>query len=511
MKTLEKFMLLSVLLGAVLVVGVACVLGASSETQETLSNEQGTTESSDPAETRREGQNPALEALETPGDERGATATSDPADTHQQLQNPPPRELTPPEHNTIQGRADPPIPPDTSQLPVPAPAHNAPIAPVGPNSGDSTGPGKPDPSQAQTGIWISQSEIDLLPTTGPAWTRLKISADREAGTPDLSDQNQHNNVWVLAKALVFARTGQESYRSEIRSQLAQAIDTELGGRTLALGRELGAYVIAADLIDLPSLDPAFDQDHFRPWLRRTLTENLSGKTLQSTHEDRPNNWGTLAGGSRVAVAVYLGDDVELARAARVFKGWLGDNETYGGVPYTDGRTPPEGQWPHSGFRYGCCPPGVSLEWQCDKQRLTGINPKGCTRNGHSIDGVLPDDQHRATVEFVWPPPKESYVWEGLQGALMQAEILYRAGYTRVYDWEDQALLRAVQWLHDQANYPARGDDPYTWEVHLYNYRYNKHFPTQTPKKWGRNMDFTDWTHGPGRVDLPASSGNFPSP
>jgi hypothetical protein len=92
------------------------------------------------------------------------------------------------------------------------------------------------------GIWLSPEEIMELPMEGAAWEQLKEQADADAGMPDLSDQDQMNNVHVLAKALVFARTGTESYRTEVRSQLEDAIDTELGGRTLALGRELAAYV-----------------------------------------------------------------------------------------------------------------------------------------------------------------------------------------------------------------------------------------------------------------------------
>jgi len=83
------------------------------------------------------------------------------------------------------------------------------------------------------------------------------------------------------------RTGTASYRDQVVADCMAAIDTELGGRTLALGRELGAYVIAADLV---GLDPA-DDERFRAWLRRTLTEDLSGRTLQSTHEDRPKQLG----------------------------------------------------------------------------------------------------------------------------------------------------------------------------------------------------------------------------
>ena len=76
------------------------------------------------------------------------------------------------------------------------------------------------------------------------------------------------------------------------------------------------------------------------------------------------------------------------------------------------------------------------------------------------DGVLPDDQRRSGV-FRWPPSHENYVYEALQGALVQAVILQRAGYD-AFNWQDKALLRAFRWLRDVTEYPATGDD--TWAL-----------------------------------------------
>ena len=236
-----------------------------------------------------------------------------------------------------------------------------------------------------------------------------------------------------------------------------AIGTEVGGDTLALGRNLVGYVLAADLVKLPKPENKL----FEAWLQTCLTENLQGRTLQSTHEDRPNNWGTHAGASRAAVALYLRDAAEMKRCAQVFKGWLGDRSSY------------------AGFNYG------DLDWQADPQKPVGINPKGATKNGYSIDGVLPDDQRRAGP-FTWPPPKENYVWEALQGALVQAVILNRAGYD-TWAWEDQALQRAVKWLHKECNYPAAGDD--TWQPHVVNHFYGTKLRRADPRRrpartWG---------------------------
>jgi hypothetical protein len=333
--------------------------------------------------------------------------------------------------------------------------------------------------QSPAGIWISAAEIAALPVSGPAWDRLQAEADRPAGKPQLSNQDDEVNVQIMAKALVFARTRNERYRTEVIDACMAAIGTEKGGRTLALGRELVAYIIAADLVGLPS-----DADQrFRAWLRTLPAMRLDGKTLRSTHEERPNNWGTHAGASRVAIAAYLGDQTEIARCAQVFKGWLGDRASY------------------AEFQFG------DLFWQADPNKPVGINPKGASKVGCSIDGVLPDDQRRAG-KFKWPPPKENYVYEALQGALVQAVILHRRGYD-VWNWQDKALLRAFEWLHNQANFPASGDD--SWQPHIINYYYRTKFPAPVPSLPGKNIGWTDWTHGSGkqgRTDVEAAESNF---
>jgi hypothetical protein len=312
------------------------------------------------------------------------------------------------------------------------------------------------------GIWITPEELAALPVTGEAWNRLKAKADEAPASPNLSDQEDPENVKVLARALVYARTGIAGYRTKVVSSCMAAIGTEQGGRPLALGRELVAYVIAADLVGLPQAE---DQS-FRSWLVRARTETLENLTLISTHEKRPNNWGTHAGASRTAVAVYLGDTVDLDRSAQVFRGWLGDRASY------------------SGFSYG------DLSWQSDPAHPVGINPPGAQISGHLVDGVLPDDQRRCG-SFTWPPPQENYVYEALQGSIVQAVILHRAGYP-VWDWQTKALLRAYTWLQTQGDFPAEGDD--TWQPFLVNYYYGSSFPAPVPSTPGKNVGWTDWTH-----------------
>jgi alginate lyase len=348
--------------------------------------------------------------------------------------------------------SQPPASPTPAESPTPVPSPTRSIPPL--------------PSFDGPHLIATSAELRARPASGAAWRALKDWAGRSP-RPDISDQADDADLVVLAKALVYGRGQSPSMRKEAMELIRAAVGTERGGRALALARNLAGYVIAADVIDLAHYDPAFDRDVFRPWLENLLREELDGRTLRSAQEDRPNNWGTHAGAARAAVAFYLGDAVEVDRTATVFRGWLGDRTAYAEFSWGNG------------------------SWQCDQAAPVGINPVGCQRAGHSIDGVLPDDLRRAGG-FRWPPPKENYVWEALQGATLQAELLTRAGYP-AWEWSDKALLRAVTWLYRVDHYPAQGDD--SWLPWLVDHRYGTHFRGSAPSTPGKNFGFTDWLYG----------------
>jgi hypothetical protein len=246
---------------------------------------------------------------------------------------------------------------------------------------------------------------------------------------------------------------------------------------------LGGYAIAADLIKLGTFDPVFDTTVFRPWLMAARTaEAQSGGpsgSVVSGQEKRPNNFGTHGSASRIAADLYLNDEEDLQRAIEVYKGWLGDRSSY------------------AGFTYG------ELCYQSTPNTPVGINPKGAILviDGvqRNADGILPDDLRRSGCPAEYPWPKENYVWGALQGAVVAAELLQNAGYP-AFEWEDQALLRALTWLHEEADYPAEGDD--RWIPWIINYRYNSTFESSVPStpsaasnvSVGKNMGFADWTH-----------------
>ena len=232
--------------------------------------------------------------------------------------------------------------------------------------------------------------------------------------------------------------------------------------------------IRDSLINLAQYDAQLDAE-FRTWIERLVRVEWADGSVIAEDERRANNHGRMAGASRVAVAVYLGDEEEITAAAQVFRGLLGDREAYDGFKFNRG-----------------------LSWQADPTQPVGINPMGASKQGLVIDGALTEEMRRG-CDFHIPPCHTGYPWEALQGIVVEANILYRQGYD-VWNWEDQAILRAVQFLDRlQQLYPhqtwwAERDD--NWVPWLINAVYGTHFPTAEPRNMGKNMGWTDWTHGP---------------
>jgi hypothetical protein len=310
------------------------------------------------------------------------------------------------------------------------------------------------------------------PVTGPAWDAMKAVADGDLGTPDLADQDNDHGVRVLAVALVYARTNDAAYRARAATGILAAIGTERPGAdnsVLALARQLGAYVLAADLIDLDGSDDS----RFRSWLTSIRTRDLGGHgrwtQLAATHADSANNWGAFAGASRMAADLYLGDTADLEQAARVMQGFLGDRSAW------------------SAFQ----PVEDSADWACTPGAYTPVNPP-CTLGGIDVDGAIVRDISRGG-HLRWPPGRDGilYTGESLQGLVVQAELL-RASGADPWSWSDRALYRAAGLL-------TRADGWNATEVgyHLpwiFNARYGLDIPTK-PAGMGRLFGYTDWLYG----------------
>lgn len=323
---------------------------------------------------------------------------------------------------------------------------------------DVTIDARPEPAQR---IWIGVDEIMELPMSGEGWDELRGVVESDWGTADVSDQDNDHDVATFGGALYAVRTGDEDVRGRVVEALQAAIGTEEGGRTLALGRQLLGYVVAADIID-------YRDSEFVAWVDQARTRVLEGRagidTLLDSARRDPSNWGCHARASIMAAARYLDDDDQVAEITQRFHDYLGRSGD--GFEFRE-------DW-----------------WQADPSNPVGINPAGATLMGQNVDGVIPDDQRRGGM-FEWPPPRENYVWESLQGTVATAHMIERAGYDP-FEYQDRAILRAVTWLHDEPDYPAEGDD--SWVPFRINAAYGTSFPTDASRPVGKSAGFTAWTH-----------------
>jgi len=328
-------------------------------------------------------------------------------------------------------------------------------------------------------IWISAAELATRPTSGETWNRMFEAANMVNLVAAEGGHGSIHDVYVMAAALVAVRFDDNVRRQVVADNILKAVTNHIenDGNSLSLTRSLPGYIIAADLIDLKNFAPAIDST-FRDWLQFVVYDTtLDDATQVDKHETRGNNHGTQAGVVRIAADIYLDKANDLQRAAMVFQGWLGDSSAY------------------KDFSWG------NLCWQVDPGNPVGILPKGATMfvagDIRDVDGVQPDDQRRAGCpqnQTKWPPRTDTHVWGGLQGAVGQAYLLSRAGFD-AWNWSDQAIARAVAWQHDplRGNAPAESDD--FWILPLVDSVYATSYWAGNPVGYGKQLGWTDWTHG----------------
>jgi len=327
---------------------------------------------------------------------------------------------------------------------------------------------KQESGAAPSGIWISQAEIMNLPASGAAWDRVRSAADSNWGSACLYDNNCTHDVNTLAGALVAARTGDSAMRNKTIAGLQAAMGSSLS-RALELSRGLQTYIIAADII-------GYRTPEFESWVRQMINANIqghSGTGLLGTAENAPNNWGGHARASLAAAAVYLNDATFTIKVVNAHKAFIGLS-----APNT--------------MVY------QSTNWHADPNNKAGVNRKGATIQGKSVSGVLPEDWRR-TAEYQWLPAVSGYMWEGMQGYVVAAVILHRAGLVP-FNAGDNAVVRAMDMLYGRGEAalnnpvffnPASSDD--TWIPWVVNAYAGTTYPTQTANA-GKNMGWTDWTH-----------------
>lgn len=325
------------------------------------------------------------------------------------------------------------------------------------------------PPSIAPGILLSSAELAALPTSGAGWTALLARANSRSGDAAVITNRGQHNIDVLANAFVGARLNDNARKAYVRDELRNITQNGRDNNdVLGTLRNLQTYVIAADIINLSTFDPAFNAQ-FRNWLdierKHDYAGGGGGGSVISTHNKKPNNFGTHAGSSRITAALYLGDTADFQAAARVWQYWAtGDPALKPATYYYE-----------------------PTNWYFDQNRKAGINPKGASRDGHSLDGVIPADQRRCG-EYSWPPCATNYIHGAADGMLLSFYMLSRKGYD-AWNWGDKAALRQYQWKY-AVNQPPYGE--FKWQVPIVNKAYGTNFAGTDPGATGKSFAFAAW-------------------
>ena len=352
---------------------------------------------------------------------------------------------------------------------------------------------------------ISRERLATLPTTGSPYAYMKQRADAamtymslttpSSTSPWLPNYNGSGSVTrpgvqTLAAALVYARTGDVRYRDFViranrfvigTEDSASTDGTSFSNKLLAVSRNIGAYVLAADLV---GMDPnvagsrsGYTATVWRTWLGALRTKLIGGssgscESITRCNNERAHNWGAFASAARIAIDIHLGDATDLGVAVDRLKRWLGESLT-------------GAQWnPTADFdaSYACIP--ANSVW-------TAVNGSSC---GLRKDGMLVEDISRSAGQFfTYDSTGIGYTMEAYQAQLFAAILLQRQGYD-VFAWGNQALRRVMDWLQREGKPFGNNSGVEKHVSWIPRYFYNTRYAT-TAAGMGRTLGFTDWLYG----------------
>ncbi len=332
-------------------------------------------------------------------------------------------------------------------------------------------------------MFITRAELEAKPTSGAGWTFLKSKADMASwGTVNLADQNSLTQSYVLAGALVYARTGNTAYRDKVISYIKRVPGTEVDGtdQLLNLARTLYGYVVAADMVGMPLSTVCNNGQTWRQFLEGIRTKSIPGNsrwpTLELTSADSASNWGAYALPSHLAVSYALNDTAAIQRDINIFKRYLGDT-TSSAAPFQ----------PTAGYRYN----SYGATWDMSPTMQRGINPASATdkRAGAIVEDILRDSAAPSRPCCTPSGSGITYSEEAIDGFLSTMQLL-RAHGVDLTTFQNSAAKRAYHYVITNG-----GPGPYTLSRYLpyfINYHYGTTYPTQVEDRPYRHMGYGSW-------------------
>ncbi len=434
----------------------------------------------------------------------------------------------------------------------------------------------PDPARAQfavdpaVGIWVNAAELSQLPMSDDAWNDLFATASAPCSVPDLTDMDDDADGCVLAKAIASVRLHAanpaslqaQAMRYDVLAGLSQMMDEAnwcdngfcppfdafgVGDtrKTLAIGRNLGGYLAAAELIGISEADTpsrsdliAFLEGTGSPADPEEIAAGILGyewidggtyqlplvrRTLREAHDERPNNWGGHACASLAAAAIFRQQSAELLQIHSVALGWLGACSAGDCSQFDFGAEAADWTCHQTAPSYG-----INEENDC----IVDVDPS-LFYNPMDLAGAQPDDMRRGG-----PFPAgcnaspracaaEVHIWGGLQGRITCAYILRRQGFD-LFSPGTAALRRSYAFQHQPiweiAGVPGQPHPPHlsqdgtpnddAYLAYIVNHAYGTSFPLDPAAGGpgyhdvGKGFGWTRYTLGEHACSVLAADSNF---
>ncbi len=331
------------------------------------------------------------------------------------------------------------------------------------------------------GLFISQSEVMALPMSGPEWNHVRAVADSAWGPATMTNQSSLTMNKVFAGALVYARTGDATYKTKVIDKIKEvAVAGPLD--SLAMFRQMGSYVRAAVLVGMPKDTVVASGETWGEWATRMMTDPVGDHHKWDSVEHgayAPNTYGAYARDAYVSLALYNDDSDRLLNAYKITARWLGD------LQFPNPFEKPTNEAMANGWY---CATDFDTTAPAHYLAVQGvINPANCeaSKAGVNVEGASPGG----------PPP--TITGDGLDsqlaaldGTLAAAIMLSRHGYPEIWMAGDRAFKRNA--VRINANASAS-----TWPAlfrnipHIVNDLYGTSLP-EAATQTGRSLGFTDW-------------------
>lgn len=336
-------------------------------------------------------------------------------------------------------------------------------------------------------MFITTAELNSKPTSGAGWDYLKSKADLASyGTVNLADIDSITQTHVLAAALVYARTGDEAYKTKAISYIKQACGTETDGsdQLLNLARTLYGYVVSADMVKMPLTTVCTNGETWQAFLQRirttTIPSNTTWPNLEITSQISANNWGAYALGSHLAVSYALNDTAAIERDTNIFKRFLGDTSS-----------PAAAFKPSASYSFN----NNGVTWDMTPTLNRGINPYSATdqREGAIINDALrltsggSDSVPCCTVQ----PAGVEYQEEALDGIFSTMQLL-RAHGVDLRTSQNSAAKRAFDFYITNGGPSTDGSSMMRYLPYFVNYNYGTNYATVTENRVYRHMAYGSW-------------------